>query len=540
MQTDKIIHSRWFPAAIFLIGVAFFSLNLGARDFWQPDEPDFAQITSEMQTRGDYLLPYLNGEPYSEKPPLLYWSMMTSHWLFGNPKEFSYRLPSVLAGAGCLLLTFLWGKKLFSAQAGLGAVLILASSFQFLWRSSYLQTDMLFAFFCFMTLFFLWNCFEVEKPSWKRLSFFYLALILALLSKGPFAGVIVFLPLFVFLIWEKNLKRLWSLKLVPGLVAVAVCVGWWYVVVGSQAGEGFLRGAFIREHINRFFDTDSHKQPIHYYFTTIWGDLFPWFLFIPIGLYWAWKNRNERAVRFLFVCFAVTFLFLTVCDSKQGKYLLPVFPVLALCMSQAILSNEKFVRLALNLLSALFFVLGITGIVISLTHALPESILNKLSEEEISPEKALRFLAILHPLAAAGLFSFLARSRSNLFRLGTLAGGVFISFLVITHFYPQLNDLKSARPLMERTAVRLVPSAELGCFPSFRGAFAYYSGHLVTVLKEEKDVRDFFASPDPRYCLMRADEWERDLKTPYQEFAWEVDRSRIGGKFMVVIGNRRP
>ena len=34
------------------------------------DETRYASVAWEMWSRGDFLVPYLNGEPYSHKPPL--------------------------------------------------------------------------------------------------------------------------------------------------------------------------------------------------------------------------------------------------------------------------------------------------------------------------------------------------------------------------------------------------------------------------------------------------------------------------------------
>ncbi|MBK9375411.1 MAG: hypothetical protein IPN03_17230 [Holophagales bacterium] len=44
------------------------------RDYWRPDEPDYAQHTREMVQRGDYVVPYQNGVPFPEKPILTYWA----------------------------------------------------------------------------------------------------------------------------------------------------------------------------------------------------------------------------------------------------------------------------------------------------------------------------------------------------------------------------------------------------------------------------------------------------------------------------------
>src|SRR5450756_15951 len=45
------------------------------RDFWAPDEPDFAEHVREMLEHRSLLIPYENGKPYSEKPILFYWAV---------------------------------------------------------------------------------------------------------------------------------------------------------------------------------------------------------------------------------------------------------------------------------------------------------------------------------------------------------------------------------------------------------------------------------------------------------------------------------
>src|SRR5438132_761715 len=40
---------------------------------FEPDEGRYAQIPREMLERGDWTVPYLQDEPYLDKPPLFYW-----------------------------------------------------------------------------------------------------------------------------------------------------------------------------------------------------------------------------------------------------------------------------------------------------------------------------------------------------------------------------------------------------------------------------------------------------------------------------------
>ena len=50
---------------------------------FEPDEGRYAEIPREMLARGDWVVPYLEGEPYLDKPPLLYWLVIGSYRLFG-------------------------------------------------------------------------------------------------------------------------------------------------------------------------------------------------------------------------------------------------------------------------------------------------------------------------------------------------------------------------------------------------------------------------------------------------------------------------
>ena len=50
---------------------------------WPVDETRYASVAWEMWLRGDFLVPFRNGEPYSHKPPLLFWLMHAGWALFG-------------------------------------------------------------------------------------------------------------------------------------------------------------------------------------------------------------------------------------------------------------------------------------------------------------------------------------------------------------------------------------------------------------------------------------------------------------------------
>jgi 4-amino-4-deoxy-L-arabinose transferase-like glycosyltransferase len=61
----------WALAVIALFFLYFF--GLGRTGLLGPDEPRYAAIGREMAQTGDWVTPRLNGQPWFEKPALLYW-----------------------------------------------------------------------------------------------------------------------------------------------------------------------------------------------------------------------------------------------------------------------------------------------------------------------------------------------------------------------------------------------------------------------------------------------------------------------------------
>src|SRR5215469_1000680 len=109
------------PLACFLY---FYHLN--ASGLVGPDEPRYAAVAREMARSGDWVTPRLWGEPWFEKPPLLYW-MAAVGFRFGLGPELAPRLPvAILAVA---FLSFYWWvlRREFGCAAAWFSTLILGT-----------------------------------------------------------------------------------------------------------------------------------------------------------------------------------------------------------------------------------------------------------------------------------------------------------------------------------------------------------------------------------------------------------------------------
>src|SRR5262249_14215584 len=95
-QRVEIEPWRWTSCLIlFALSAALLYPRLSFYLF-EPDEGRYAQIPREMLTRGDWIVPWLQSEPYLDKPPLFYWLVMASFAAFGF-HDWAARLVPALA-----------------------------------------------------------------------------------------------------------------------------------------------------------------------------------------------------------------------------------------------------------------------------------------------------------------------------------------------------------------------------------------------------------------------------------------------------------
>jgi len=86
----------------------------------------YARVAQEMLESRDWIVPTLDGVPYLEKPPLLYWIAAASFALFG-PGEVAARAAPWLGAVLMLSATAWFAWRRYGARVTLLAALILAS-----------------------------------------------------------------------------------------------------------------------------------------------------------------------------------------------------------------------------------------------------------------------------------------------------------------------------------------------------------------------------------------------------------------------------
>lgn len=326
---------------LLLLAAVLFSINLGGYDLWPPDEPRFAQVAREMMQSGDYLVPHINGEPYKEKPPLLFWLMAAVSAPFGDVNEYTARIPSLIAGLWLVFISYLLARRLYGTRVAFWTVVILITAQRVWWQSRFGQIDMLLASMLTTALYCFWRWHTSRRLAW--LAAFYLACTAGLYAKGP--GTLVFpVLLCCFFFWREK-KQWWTMHPILGGIGIVALYSLWMIPARMGAAaelqattSGTISSDLLRQTIGRFVFGVAHVNGPWYYLETLPADWIPWTFFAPWTLPWVWKRRKEGPeMRFLLCWIIPAFIFFSIAIDKRAIYLLPLSPALAILFARSIL-----------------------------------------------------------------------------------------------------------------------------------------------------------------------------------------------------------
>jgi len=111
-----------------LLCTAWILLGLTGHDPWKPDEAHTFGVVYQLLKNGDWVVPMLAGEPYLDKPPLIYMTAALTGTLFSPvlPLHDGARLAAGLYMALAFLFIALTAKELYgSAKSWVAALMLL-------------------------------------------------------------------------------------------------------------------------------------------------------------------------------------------------------------------------------------------------------------------------------------------------------------------------------------------------------------------------------------------------------------------------------
>ena len=311
-------------------------VSLFSRSYLPIDETRYVTVAWNMFLNHDFLVPYLNGETYSHKPPLLFWLMNLGWSVFGVNDWWPRLLPSMFA-LGAILMTQKIAIRLWPSRPQIGYVasLILLGSGMWAVFTTATMFDMLVAFFTIWGALGLLIAWQGEAT--KGWTYVALAIAGGLLAKGP-TILLQILPLAVLAPWwmkgaanSCNLRR-WYFSMLIAVIVGALILLAWAIPAGIVGGPKYQHEIFWGQTADRMVKSFAHRRPIYWYLPMLPVMLFPWLFALPVwrALGKALGAMNEQGVRFCLAWFIPVFIAFSFISGKQPHYLLPIVPAFAL------------------------------------------------------------------------------------------------------------------------------------------------------------------------------------------------------------------
>ncbi|EUK17996.1 ArnT family glycosyltransferase [Commensalibacter papalotli (ex Servin-Garciduenas et al. 2014)] len=313
------------------------------------DEARYMQATSQMIESQNYIDVRFQDKPRYLQPAGIYWLEAVAVKATGTLHDkavWAYRIPSLLAAVGSVLLTVLIGSILFDSYIGLLAGLFLAVSVLLMGEGRMATIDTTLLFFILLAQSSLARSWMVRLTSEKLPVsvgiIYWVAIGCGLMLKGPVVLIPTLLPPII-LAWVKKDKTWWK-HLHPkwGWVLALLIVIPWCVAIWIISDGKFFTDAIGTNFLGKVASgKEAHGAPPGLYLGIFLITFWPGSLFTAWALPFIWKERKAESVCFLLCWIIPHWLVFELIATKLPHYVLPTYPAIAILTSAALWNISK-------------------------------------------------------------------------------------------------------------------------------------------------------------------------------------------------------
>jgi len=458
------------------------------------DETRYASVAWEMWQRGEFLVPVLNGEAYSHKPPLFFWLVHAGWWLTGVNEWVLRLVPALLA----LLVAWLCrrlARQLWPDDTRAADVVpaVLLACLVFIGFSPWVQMDLLLVACTVLAMNGLLEAARGRRSGWLLGG---IGIGLGVLSKGPVILVQVLPVALLAPLWLRSPQaprwgRWYAGVLVSVLIGALLALAW-ALPAASAGGEAYREAIFWGQSADRLVESFAHAHPAWWYL--------PWLplLFAPWSLLpWVWRAlaqarpAADAGMRFCLAWMVAVFILMSLISGKQLKYLLPLLPAFALLLAR-VLGRMPSAPVGQKpwLPAGLLLLLGVLGMV------LPAYLESAAWVREVRPlwggllllaGLALVLLPRLRPLQYPPLLAVLSAGLITIAHLGLFAAAA------------PAYDLRAAS---EFVASAQAEGRQVASAKRYHGQFGFYGRLRQPVVQLEPEKVLQWARQHPRDYVM--------------------------------------
>ncbi len=374
--------------SLYLIWFILSGVSIYVRPLFPVDETRYVSVAWEMWLNHDFLVPHLNGQTYSHKPPLLFW-LINLLWAVFGVNETLIRWIGPLFSLAGIVLTGQIASMLWPRQQTIqtNVQFILLGFFFWMLYGTLTMFDMMLAFFVLLGIYSIVKL-AFCGLTWKRWLLLGVAIGGGVLSKGPVI-LLQLLPVALLAPWwlgDKGERIRWphwywgvfSAVLIGATIALC-----WAIPAGISGGEAYRNAIFFAQTSGRIVNSFAHRLPWWWYLQRLPFIFLPWILWRPFWQGLKQFDLQNPGVRFCIAWLLPVFIAFSLISGKRIHYLLPLMPAFALLLSQGfdkLMADRRLHRPVL-----LSFITLLSGLALSLLPQLNQQLHLKDEFTSLSP-----------------------------------------------------------------------------------------------------------------------------------------------------------
>ena len=383
-------------AVVLIASAIFFGSVVSPPALMDDVDAVHGQIARNMLSSGDWTIAHLDGVPYVEKAPLLYWLMALSYRALGV-YDWVARIPVALAAVLLCWVVTRYGQWAFGRRSGFYAGLSLSTCVGLFLFTRIQIPDVILTLCMCISLWSFQRALDADERHPRRWAALLAASVgVGILTKGliglimPFGAALVYLAI-TRQLFSRNIWR--RLHLLTGASIVLALAAPWHILAsrrmppyfdftlhsGPGQYHGFFWFYFINEQLLRFLglryphDYNTVPRPAFWLLHLLW--LFPWSFYFPAvaRLSFRPEDRAGRTRLLALSCIGFVLVFFTF-STTQEYYSMPVYPAMALLLGCAMAGDSRWIGIGSKVLAAVCALCALAAVsILWLVRGLPAS-----------------------------------------------------------------------------------------------------------------------------------------------------------------------
>ena len=373
------------------------------------DAMQYASISREILRNDNFLHLFDNGQPYLDKPPLIFWVTALFFKIFG-PSEFVYRLPSIIFTLTLIYSTYRFSILFYSEKVSQVAALILASSEALFIMNADVRTDI---YMITPMMVAIWQFSEYFKFNrWKNLIIGWIAISFSMMGKGPIGIVIPLSVLTIDSIFNARIRYLLDKRMFFGIMVCLLCLLPMSYGLYTQFGFQGLEFFYWTQSFGRITGASSWSNATgpFYLFNVFLYAFLPWTLLsllavVDRSIDILKKRHGGKFEIISLIGFILPMVILSASNYKLPHYIYCVIPFVSVLSAVKIdkwIESDKYFRrlrimqffliipMLLTIYGIVFFAFGITLFMVIIPFIL--ILIFFFAVMRLPSEKIIRFL----------------------------------------------------------------------------------------------------------------------------------------------------